>query len=177
MEPPIFSLSNGHGCSDFAGSLFSLGFSYAFLGIVRFTWSPEGKYHAAVPVFLGAIVVDFCSLGGVAACCYVLLQSSSIFNPTWPHLGPQVGPCKPIFCPSFSDHLSKSISDLILERFRNPNRCQNRSKISQKILPKSIWNKSYFSFIFHQISKTISCSSKMVDFRKSFQNLMFLQVF
>ena len=35
-------------------------------------------------------------------------------------------------------------------------------------------NKSYFSFIFNQISKTISCSSKMVDFRKSFQNLVFL---
>ena len=38
-------------------------------------------------------------------------------------------------------------------------------------------NKSYFSFIFDQISKTISCSSKMVDFQKSFQNLVFLYVF
>ena len=71
-------------------------------------------------------------------------QSSSIFNPTWPHLGPQVGPYKPIFCPSFSDHLSKSISDLILERFRTPNRCQNRSKINQKILPKSTYKPILF---------------------------------
>ena len=38
-------------------------------------------------------------------------------------------------------------------------------------------NKSYFSFIFDQIPKTISCSSKMVDVQKSFQNLVFLQLF
>ena len=58
-------------------------------------------------------------------------------------------------------------------------------QINLKINPKSIkdffqnppTNKSYFSFIFNQILKTISCSSKMVDFRKSCQNLMFLQVF
>ena len=54
-------------------------------------------------------------------------------------------------------------------------------KIDQKSIKKFFQNqptnKSYFSFIFNQISKTISCSSKMVDFRKSFQNLMFLQVF
>ena len=104
------------------------------------------------------------------------LQSSSIFNPTWPHLGPQVGLYKPIFCPSFSDHLSNSISDLILDRFRTPNRFQNRSKINQKMFQNQSTNKFYFSFIFNQISKTISCSSKMVDFRKSFQNLMFLHV-
>ena len=82
MDPPIVPLSNGHGCSDFAGSLFSLGFSYAFLGIVRFTVPPEVSPRAAVPRFRGAKVDDFFSLGGVAACCYVLLQSSSIFNPT-----------------------------------------------------------------------------------------------
>ena len=54
-------------------------------------------------------------------------------------------------------------------------------KIDQKSIKKFFQNqptnKSYFSFIFNQISKTISCSSKMVDFRKSFQNLMFLNVF
>ena len=72
------------------------------------------------------------------------LQSSSIFNPTWPHLGPQVGPYKPIFCPSFSDHLSNSISDLILDRFRTPNRFQNRSKFDQKILPKSTYKPVLF---------------------------------
>ena len=72
------------------------------------------------------------------------LQSSSIFNPTWPHLGPQVGPYKPVFCLSFSDHLSNSISDLILEGFRTPNRCQNRSKINQKILPKSTYKPVLF---------------------------------
>jgi len=57
--------------------------------------------------------------------------------------------------------------------------------IDPKINPKSInkffqnqpTNKSYFSFIFDQISKTISCSSKMVDVQKSSQNLMFLYVF
>ena len=38
-------------------------------------------------------------------------------------------------------------------------------------------NKSYFSCIFDQIPRIISCSSKMVDFRKSFQNQMFLHVF
>ena len=63
--------------------------------------------------------------------------SSSIFNPTWPHLGPQVGPYKPFSCPSFSDHHSNSISDFILDRFRTPNRFQNRSKIDQKFIPKS----------------------------------------
>ena len=51
-------------------------------------------------------------------------------------------------------------------------------KIDQKSIKKFFQNqptnKSYFSFIFNQISKTISCSSKMVDFRKSFQNLVFL---
>ena len=82
MEPPIFPLSNGHGCSDFAGLLFSLGFSYVFLGIVRFTCAPHPAVHAAVPVFLGALVFDFFSLGGVGGRCYFLLQSSSIFNPT-----------------------------------------------------------------------------------------------
>ena len=65
------------------------------------------------------------------------LQPSSIFNPTWPHLGPQVGPYKPIFCPSLSDHISNSISNLILDRFQTLNRPQNQSKINQKILPKS----------------------------------------
>ena len=51
-------------------------------------------------------------------------------------------------------------------------------KIDQKSIKKFFQNQptnqSYFSFIFNQISKTISCSSKMVDFRKSFQNLVFL---
>ena len=51
-------------------------------------------------------------------------------------------------------------------------------KIDQKSIKKFFQNqptnKSYFSFIFNQISKTISCSSKMVEFRKSFQNLVFL---
>ena len=54
-------------------------------------------------------------------------------------------------------------------------------KIDQKSIKKFFQNqptnKSYFSFIFNQISKTISCSSKMVDFRKSCQNRMFFQVF
>ena len=70
--------------------------------------------------------------------------SSSIFNPTRPHLGPHVGPYKPIFCPSFSDHHSNSISDLILDRFRTPNRPQNRSKIDQKCLPKSSYKQALF---------------------------------
>ena len=51
-------------------------------------------------------------------------------------------------------------------------------KIDQKSIKKFFQNQptnqSYFSFIFNQISKTISCSSKMVDFRKSCQNLVFL---
>ena len=51
-------------------------------------------------------------------------------------------------------------------------------KIDQKSIKKFFQNQptnqSYFSFIFNQISKTISCSSKMVDFRKTFQNLVFL---
>ena len=58
-------------------------------------------------------------------------------------------------------------------------------QINFKINPKSInqfflnqpTNTSYFSFIFDQVSKTISCSSKMVDFQKSFQNHAFLFVF
>ena len=54
-------------------------------------------------------------------------------------------------------------------------------KIDQKsiknIFQKQATNKSSFSSIFEQISKTISCSSKMVDFQKSFQNMMFLFVF
>ena len=70
--------------------------------------------------------------------------SSSIFSPTWPHLGPQVGPYKPFFCPSFSDHRSNSISDLILDRFRTPNRPQNRSKINQRFLPKSSYKQVLF---------------------------------
>ena len=49
-------------------------------------------------------------------------------------------------------------------------------QIELKINPKSIniffqnqpTNKSYFSVLFDQISKTISCSSKMVDVQKSF---------
>ena len=174
MEPPIFPLSNGHGCSDFAGSLFSLGFSYAFLGIVRFTRSPQSPPRAAVPRFLGAIVFDFFSLGGVAACCYVLLQSSSIFNPTWPHLGPQVGLYKPIFCFSFSDHLSNSDPTSFWSDFGPQIDVKIDQKSIKKFFQNQPTNQSYFSFIFNQISKTISCSSKMVDFRKSFQNLVFL---
>ena len=54
-------------------------------------------------------------------------------------------------------------------------------KINQKSInnffQNHLTNKSYFSFIFDQISKTISCSSKMVDVQKSFQNQMFLHVF
>ena len=54
-------------------------------------------------------------------------------------------------------------------------------KINQKSInnffQNHLTNKSYFSFIFDQISKTISCSSKMVDVQKSFQNLVFLHVF
>ena len=54
-------------------------------------------------------------------------------------------------------------------------------KIDQKSITKFFQNQptnqSYFSFIFNQISKTISCSSKMVDVQKSFQNLMFLHAF
>jgi len=65
------------------------------------------------------------------------------WTPSWP-LGPQVGPYKRIDCPSFSDHLSNSISDLILERFRTQNRSQNRSKINQKILPKSTYKQVLF---------------------------------
>ena len=148
METPIFPLSNGHGSCDFAGLVFSLGFSYAFLGIVRFTtpphpsspcrrpqwfWDPWSRMNFNHPLFfLPFFDVTF------------WLQSSSIFNPTWPHLGPQVGPYEPLFCSSFSDHLSNSISDLILDRFRTPNRLQNRSKIDQKYLPKSSYKQALF---------------------------------
>ena len=55
------------------------------------------------------------------------------------------------------------------------------SKINQKSIrhffQHQATNKSYFSCIFDQISKTISCSSKMVDVQKSFKNMMFLHVF
>ena len=54
-------------------------------------------------------------------------------------------------------------------------------KINQKSIKQfsqnQATNKPYFSSIFDQISKTISCSSKMVDVQKSFQNRMFLYVF
>ena len=50
-------------------------------------------------------------------------------------------------------------------------------KSSKKFFQNQPTNQSYFSFIFNQISKTISCSSKMVDFRKSFQNLVFFVCF
>ena len=53
-------------------------------------------------------------------------------------------------------------------------------KIDQKsirnVFQNQATNKPYFSFIFDQISKTISCSSKMVDVQKSFKNLVFLYV-
>ena len=61
---------------------------------------------------------------------------SSIFGLTWPHLGRHVGPYKPMFCPSFSDHFLTSSSDPILDRFRTPNRLHNQSKINQKFVPK-----------------------------------------
>ena len=48
------------------------------------------------------------------------------------------------------------------------------SKINQKSIKhffqNQATNKSYFSCIFDHISKTISCSSKMVDAQKSFKN-------
>ena len=54
-------------------------------------------------------------------------------------------------------------------------------KIDQKsirhVFQNQATNKPYFSFIFDQISKTISCSRKMVDVQKSFQNLLFLVCF
>jgi hypothetical protein len=54
-------------------------------------------------------------------------------------------------------------------------------KINQKSIrnffQNQATNKSYFSFIFDQIPETISCSSKMVDVQKSFQNLMFFVCF
>ena len=61
-------------------------------------------------------------------------------TPSWT----QVGPFKPIFRPSFSDHLSNSISDFILDRFRTPNQPQNQSKINQQILPKSTYKQVLF---------------------------------
>ena len=70
--------------------------------------------------------------------------SSPIFSPTLPHLGPHAGPYKPYCRPSFSDHRSNSISDLILDRFRNPDRPQNRSKIDQKCPPKSSYKQVLF---------------------------------
>ena len=54
-------------------------------------------------------------------------------------------------------------------------------KIDQKSIKKFFQNQPtnqpYFSFIFNQISKTISCSSKMVDVQKLFPNQLFLFVF
>ena len=54
-------------------------------------------------------------------------------------------------------------------------------KIDQKSIKKVFQNqatiKSYFSFIFDEISKTTACSSKIVDVQKSIPNLVFLYVF
>ena len=80
-------------------------------------------------------------------------QSSSSFNPTWPHLGPHVGPYKPLFCLPFSDHLSNSISDLIVHRFR------------PKSTSKSIKNLSDFSSKIKLQTCPISASSS-IKFRR-----------
>jgi len=70
-----------------------------------------------------------------------------IFFDFQPNMTPScthVGPYNHLFCPSFSDHLSNSISDLILDQFRTPNRPQNQSKIDQKFLPKSSYKQILF---------------------------------
>ena len=174
MEPPIFPLFNGHGCCDFVGLMFSLGFSYAFLGIVRFTTVPHPRPRAAVPRFWGAIVFDFSWCAVWLPLYRYLLRFSSQHDPI---LDPKLASISPSFALLFQITFPTRFPTSFWIDF-GP---QIDFKIDQKSIKKFFQNqptnKSYFSFIFNQISKTISCSSKMVDVQKSFQNLMFLYVF
>ena len=174
MEPPIFLLFNGPGWRHFVGLVFSLGFSYVFLGIVRFTVPPHPSPRAAVPRFLGATVFDFSWCAVWLPLCRYLLRFSTQHDPI---LDPKLAPRSPSLALLFQITFPTRFPTSFWTDF-GP---QIDSKINQKSIKKffqnQLKNKSYFSFLIDQISKTISCSSKMIDFRKSCQNLMFLQVF
>ena len=64
--------------------------------------------------------------------------------------------------------------------FWNNSRPQIGFKINQSSIrnffPQQAADKPYFSFLFDPISKTISCSSKMVDVRKSCKTMRFVYV-
>ena len=139
----------------FAGLLFSLGFSYAFLGIVCFTTPPHPTFHAADPNDFGtpgrgstSITLFFSFLFSMLLFDSNLLRFSTQHDPI---LDPKLAP------------ISQSFALLFLITF--PTRFPTSfwidfgPQINFKINQKSInnffqnhpTNKSYFSFLFDQI--------------------------
>ena len=152
-----------------------------FWGIACFTTPPHPRPDAADPSDFGtrgrgstSITLFFSFLFSMLLFDSNLLRFSTQHDPI---LDPKLAPISPSFALLFQITFPTRFPTSFWTDF-GP---QIDFKIDQKSIKKFFQNqptnKSYFSFIFNQISKTISCSSKMVDFRKSFQNLMFLHVF
>lgn len=94
-----------------------------------------------------------------------------------PILDPKLAPINPSFALRFPITFPTRFPTLFWTDFGPQIDFKIDQKSIRNIFQKQATNKPYFSFIFDQISKTISCSSKMVDFQKSFQNIMFFACF
>ena len=141
---------------------------------MRFTVPPEVSPRAAAPRFRGAKVVDFFRRVVwllVVMFCFNLLRFSSQHDPI---LDAKLAPISLSFALLFQITFPIRFPTSFWIDFGPQIDFKIDQKSIKKFFQNQSTNKSYFSFIFTQISKTISCSSKMVDFRKSFQNLLFL---
>ena len=116
---------------------------------------------------------------------FTLLFSMLLFDPNLlrfltqhdPILDPKLAPISPSFALLFPITFPTRFPTSFWTDFGPQLDFKIDQKSIRNVFQNQATNKSYFSFIFDQISKTISCSSKMVDVQKSFQNLLFLFVF
>ena len=101
--------------------------------------------------------------------CSNLLRFSTQHDPI---LDPKLAPISPSFALLFQITFPTRFPTSFWTDFGPQIDFKIDQKSIRNFFQNQATNKSYFSFIFDQISKTISCSSKMVDVQKSFQNLV-----
>ena len=154
---------------------------FFFFGIVGFTIAPEPRPDVADPSDFGtrgrgstSITLFFSFLFSMLLFDSNLLRFSTQHDPI---LDPKLAPISLSFALLFQITFPIRFPTSFWNEFGTQIDVKIDQKSIKKFFQNQPTNKSYFSFIFNQISKTISCSSKMVEFRKSYQNLMFLFVF
>ena len=142
-------------------------------------------YHSATPValmpptpvILGPVVEDQLQSPSFSFLSSMLLFDSNLLRFSTQHdpiLDPKLAPISLSFALLFQITFPSRFPTSFWNDFGPQIDVKIDQKSIKKFFQNQATNQSYFSFIFNQISKTISCSSKMVDFRKSFQNLLFL---